>query len=63
MTIKKSDIDMMCEDGEFQLAIGDHCVTEGNFKSADACYKSYIIELIKCIDRTRYEANKANTGF
>ena len=63
MSVKKSDIDMMCEDGEYQLAVGEHCVTEGDFKSAEACYKSYIVELINCIDRTSKAVSKANTGF
>ena len=60
--VKKSDIEMIEQDGTYQLAIGNHCVTDYNFKSADACYKAYIVELINAIEKAR-EAMPTNTGF
>jgi len=60
--LKRSDIEMVEEDGTFQLSIGDHFVTEGNFKSADTCYRDYLVHLINGIENARAEL-PCNTGF
>ena len=49
--IKKADIEMMKEQGTFQLAIDHHCVTGYEYKSADDCYKSYIVKLLKKLEK------------
>ena len=58
---KKSDIEMIEEQGRFFLAIGDHCVTK-DYKTADDCYKAYILELINGIERAASYMPR-NTGF
>jgi hypothetical protein len=60
--VKAADIEMMETRGTFQIAIGDHCVTDYNYKTKDACYKAYIVELINSIEKTR-SALTNNTGF
>ena len=60
--VKKSDIDMMEVDGTFQLAIGHSCVTDYNHKTADDCYKAYIVSLINSLEKAR-AALTSNTGF
>lgn len=60
--VKKSDIEIIEDDGTFQLSIGNHCVTGYNHKTADACYKSYIVELINGIEKAK-QALPSNTGF
>ena len=49
--IKKADIEMMNEQGTFQLAIDNHCVTGYGHKSADDCYKTYIVKLLKKLEK------------
>jgi len=63
MSLKSSDIDMMETDGQYQLSIGNHCVTGYNYKSPDACYKAYIVKLIKSINSGRDALDKVPTGF
>lgn len=60
--IKVSDIEMIENDGTFQLAIGKSCVTGHDFKTRDACYKAYIVELIRSIEKAKV-ALTHNTGF
>lgn len=60
--LKVSDIEMIEDNGTFQLAIGKSCVTGFNFKTRDACYKSYIVELIRSIEKAK-GALTHNTGF
>lgn len=53
---------MIENDGTFQLAIGKSCVTGHDFKTRDACYKAYIVELIRSIEKAKV-ALTHNTGF
>jgi len=62
MKTKVSDIKMMEQDGTFQMAIGNHCVTDYNFKTADACYKHYIAYLLTGINKAE-QALPKNTGW
>ena len=63
MSVKAKDIDMMGQDGCYQLAIGNHCVTDYNFKTSDACYKSYIVQLLTAIERAESALCKPPKGF
>ena len=56
--IKKSDIKMMNEQGTFQLAIDNHCVTGYGHKSADDCYKAYIVKLLKKLEKIELALSK-----
>lgn len=49
--IKKSDIEMIKEQGTYQLAIDNLCVTGYGNKSADDCYKAYIVKLLKRLEK------------
>lgn len=59
--LKRSDIKMVGEAGEWQLTIGNHCVTR-DYKTKEACYEAYIVELINSIEKTR-DSLTNNTGF
>ena len=61
--VKAKDIDMIEQDGTYQLSIGNHCVTGGNHKTADACYKSYVVQLLNAIDNAESALRKPPKGF
>ena len=61
MAVKKSDIEMHQDQGTFQISIGNECVTESAYKTKDDCYKAYIVELIRSIEKARSSLTN-NTG-
>ena len=59
--VKKTDIEMVGESGDYQLSIGEHIVTK-DYKTKESCYKAYIVELINGIEKAR-SSLPYNTGF
>lgn len=57
MGIKKKDIEVVEDSGTFQMFIEEHGVTGYEHKTADDCYKSYIVKLLKKLEKIEVAMN------